>query len=268
MKLKTLLATLLFSVAMIGCATSSGSSGVSGNSVSTNTVEETTTDIVEEVTTDTVSDNTPLDTSDLVDLNDNHSHDHEHNQEPEDYVNKAYVINSALSDISVECKVPEGMIVHYSDDYAVEFIRPFSDDVGFTFVNEETGATYHDEVIYLDFNNVRNTPFVEPESYLKAQLMNTGYNNVIEREIGDRTFIIAYSEINNVTGEAAMEAFPRTSICCLEVVNKDTPCPEEGCTHTEVLEIFMYLHDLLDEESIVEFIDGVVKEANFSVTTG
>ena len=258
MKMKTLLATLLFSVAIVGCTTSSSSGGVSDNSVSVNTVEESSTKSVQEAT--------PLDTSNIVDLNDTHDHDHDHGTVNES--NGAYVIKSMLSDISVECKVPAGMSVHYSDDYAVEFIRPFSEDVGFDFVNEETGATYHDEVIYIDFNNVRNTPFVDSASYLKAQLMNTGYNNVIEREIGDRTFIIAYSEINNVNDENTMEAFPRTSICCVEIVNKDAPCPEEGCTHTEVLEVFMYLHDLLDEEAIVEFIDGVVSEAGFNVITG
>ena len=251
MKMKTLLATLLISAAVVGCATSSGPSGVSDNSVSANIVEETSTELV--------SDTPTIDTSNIVDLNSNRV---------EDSINKAYVLNSMLSDTSVECTVPEGMDVHYSDEYAVELIRPFSDDVEFDFVIEESGVTYHDEVIYIDFNNIRNTPFVDSASYLKAQLMNNGYNNVIEREIGDRTFIIAYSEINRVKDETTLECFPRTSICCVEVVNKDTPCPEEGCTHTEVLEIFMYLHDLLDEESIVEFIDTVVKEAKFNITTG
>ena len=153
MKMKTLLATLLFSVAVVGCATNSSSNTVSDNSVSTNTVEENSTELASDTT---------LDTSDIVDLNDTDSHDHDHGTE--EPVNSLYVINSALSDISVECKVPEGMSVHYSDDYAVEFIRPFSEDVGFEFVNEETGATYHDEVIYIDFNNVRNTPFVDSAS--------------------------------------------------------------------------------------------------------
>lgn len=254
MKMKTILGTLLISAAVVGCGTTGTSTSVDNQSVSQNTIEA-----------EAISDNS-LDLTNSVDLNETGEPPHILNGEV--LSDGTHIVESMLRDAALKCYVPEGMEVHYSDEYSIELVRPFAEDVGFDFVDEEMGMTYHDEVVYIDFNNVRNTPFVESSAYLKAQLMNTGYNNVTEVEIGDRTFIIAYSEINKLDEATAKECFPKTSICCLEIVEKEASCPEEDCTHTEVIELLIYVHELMDGDDVIEYVTGLINEGSFSIVKG
>jgi hypothetical protein len=254
MKMKTILGTLLISAAVVGCGTTGTATPVDNQSVSQNTIEA-----------EAISDNS-LDLTNSVDLTDEHDHSPDINGEV--LSDGTYIVESMLREAALKCYLPEGMEVHYSDEYSIEFVRPFAEDVSFEFVDEEMGVTYHDEVVYVDFNNVRNTPFVESRDYLKAQLMNTGYNNVTEFEIGDRSFIIAYSEINKLDEATAKECFPKTSICCLEIVENEASCPEEDCTHTEVIELLMYVHDLMDGDDVIEYVTGLINEGSFSMVEG
>lgn len=256
MKMKTILATLLIGLSVVGCGTTTTEESVSDNTM-----------VLEEAMDTTAGEAETLDTSDITDIS---KDDDNYELNGEVLEDGTHIVESMIAERSFKLRVPEGMEVHYSDTHSIELVRPFNDDVKFDYVDEEMGMTYHDEIVYADFNNIRNTPFVDSKNYLKAQLMNTGYNKVTETEIMGRNFIIAFSEINSVDSkDTGLECFPKTSICCLEVVDENTQCSgEEDCTHTEVIELLMYVHDSMVEDDVIAFVTKLINEGDFSLVKG
>lgn len=180
---------------------------------------------------------------------------------------QSYKEDSEIPEYAV--KLPEGYLEEYVDEYSTNFIKPFSDNIGFE-VTDEYGNTYNAEYIYVNTNATRNTPYVESIDYIKAQMMNYMYNNIFDLEIDGTNYVIAYSAINQEEySEEIPEYFPKTSICCMTILDSKVSCESGCCDYTEVMEIYSDTYETFDlEEQVSEYVTNLIKGLNIELVRG
>lgn len=190
--------------------------------------------------------------------------------------NGTYYIKSSLQSYKDDSEIPEyaielpkGYLEEYVDEYSTNFIKSFPDDIGFE-VTDEYGNTYSAEYIYVNTNATRNTPYVEAVDYIKAQMMNYMYNDIFELEVDDINYIIAYSAINQEEyAEEIPEYFPKTSICCMTVLDDNVSCESGCCTYTEVMEVYADTYEMFESnEQVSEYVTNLIKGLSIKLVRG
>lgn len=265
MKRKVMLLTVVLSMMLAGCTQSADTNNTSSEPEATSEAQEETSTEVEtppadaEVISGTVN----------VPINDEAAE--EDTTVPEDENTKYY--KSSLSGCEAYITIPNGFSVSYSDEYSIELVKEFTEDVGFDFVDEENETTFYDEIVSTNFADICNTPYVDSINYTKAQLVNFGYKNVFDLTVDGRDFIVGYSPINrgefDESAEPFWQCYPKTSICVLNITDDNCQCPdEEDCIHTEFIEISCFTHAALNDDEVLSYVTDIIEKGLFDTVKG
>lgn len=164
----------------------------------------------------------------------------------------SYRIKSEISDYVCDYVVPDSFDVIYNDDYAVEFVEHYGD------IEEEEEESYelYKSHYYVSFMNVRNTPYVDSNDFIKAHLMNQGYDNIYDFTQDGKYYIVAWTPLNVDSDE---EHAYHTAINILCLIDNNVECPyEEGCYHTDYVQQYVSTGDTLNKEGVEDLVTYII----------
>lgn len=166
----------------------------------------------------------------------------------------SYRFGSEISDYVCNYTVPEGFDVIYSDDYAVEFVEHYDN------LSEEEEQNYelYKSHYYSSFMSVRNTPYVSSNAFMKASLMNQGFDNIYDFTQDGKYYIVAWTSLNEDSDE---EHAYHTAINVLCTIDTNVDCPyKEDCQHTDYLQQYVSTSDKLDNEGVTSLVTYIIGE--------
>lgn len=164
----------------------------------------------------------------------------------------SYRIKSEISDYVCDYVVPDKFDVTYNDDYSVEFVEHYDD------TDEEEEETYelYKSHYYVSFMNVRNTPYAGSNDFIKAHLMNQGYDNIYDFTQDGKYYIVAWAQLNADSDE---EHAYHTAVNVLCLIDKNVECPyEENCYHTDYVQQYISTGDSLDKEGVEDLVTYII----------
>lgn len=164
----------------------------------------------------------------------------------------SYRVKSEISSYVCDYVVPDDFDVTYSDDYSVEFVEHFDD------IDEEEEENYelYKSHYYVSFMNVRNTPYAGSDNFIKAHLMNQGYDNIYDFTQDGKYYIVAWTPLNVDSNE---EHAYHTAINVLCLIDNNVECPyEENCYHTDYVQQYISTGDTLDKEGVEDLVTYII----------
>lgn len=164
----------------------------------------------------------------------------------------SYRVKSEISSYVCDYVVPDDFDVTYSDDYSVEFVEHFDD------IDEEEEENYelYKSHYYVSFMNVRNTPYAGSDNFIKAHLMNQGYDNIYDFTQDGKYYIVAWTPLNVDSNE---EHAYHTAINVLCLIDNNVECPyEDDCYHTDYVQQYISTGDTLDKEGVEDLVTYII----------